>query len=337
VIFSFFLRIKKFYLNAVEKRCKFITVIISISMLWALSMEAFARPPESKEPIRIITNNWSSQIVLASILGEIYSRRGYAIKYVELTSLEQWGRLHRGHEHIQVEVWEGTMKEDFERVSKFGNIIDAGNHDAKTREEWWYPSYVEKTCPGLPDWEALKNCAEQFSGPSLNGKGQYVAGPWEKPDAARIRALGMNFIPVRVKHADDLWVKLDKAYKEKKPIVLFNWSPNWVESRYSGKFIEFPKHEKLCETDPGWGINKTKTYDCGNPKNGWLKKVAWKGVKDRWPCAMGILRDMNFSNMMISEVAALVDADGKSHQEAATIWLNSNKEIWQDWGSEICN
>jgi glycine betaine/proline transport system substrate-binding protein len=296
-----------------------------------------AKPLESKEPIRIIKNNWSSQIVLSMILGEIFSRRGYTVEYAELTTLKQWGRLHRGHEHVQVEVWEGTMKEDFERVSQFGNILDVGNHDAKTREEWWYPSYIEKLCPGLPDWRALQKCAGIFKTPHSNKKGRYVAGPWEKPDEARIRALDLNFVAMPVKNADQLWIELDKAYKIQKPIVLFNWSPNWIESRYEGKFIEFPKYETLCETDSKWGINTTKTHDCGNPKGGWLKKAAWKGMEKKWPCALEIFRDMNFSNSMISKVAALVDADGKNPKEAAKIWLNENKDKWKYWGRDACS
>jgi glycine betaine/proline transport system substrate-binding protein len=327
------------YLNIVlEMRIK-IKVVFFILILLGLNTETLANPPESNKPIRIIKNNWSSQIVLSSILGEIYSRRGYKVEYVELTSLAQWGRMHRGHEHVQVEVWEGTMKEDFERVSQFGNLIDAGNHDAKTREEWWYPSYVEKVCPGLPDWRALKDCSELFKTAGSNGKGRYLAGPWEKPDEARIRALGLNFVAMPVKNADALWLELDKAYQQQKPIVLFNWSPNWVESRYKGKFVEFPKYEPRCETDSEWGFNTSKTHDCGNPKEGWLKKSAWKGMKKEWPCALGILQDMNFTNAMISEVAALVDSDGKSPREAAMIWLKKNKnkwEKWEKWGEEIC-
>ncbi len=33
---------------------------------------------------------------------------------------------------------------------------------------------------------------------------------------------------------------LAKSFKKKEPIVLFNWTPNWVEAKYEGKFIEFP-------------------------------------------------------------------------------------------------
>ena len=30
-------------------------------------------------------------------------------------------------------------------------------------EEWWYPTYMKEKCPGLPNWEALNDCAEAFS------------------------------------------------------------------------------------------------------------------------------------------------------------------------------
>ena len=35
----------------------------------------------------------------------------------------------------------------------------------KAKEEWWYPIYMKEKCPGLPNWEALKDpkCAEAFS------------------------------------------------------------------------------------------------------------------------------------------------------------------------------
>ncbi|MEH6477744.1 MAG: ABC transporter substrate-binding protein, partial [Sneathiella sp.] len=288
----------------------FTLLTVSFILLFSVSFSAYAKIPEQTKPIRIILNNWTSQIVLSKILGELYKQRGYNIEYVVLETKNQWSHLHRGLEHIQVEVWEGTMASDFNRVLGFGEIIDAGNHNATTREEWWYPEYVEAVCPGLPDWRALKNCAALFATPTSKTLGRYVAGPWEKPERAKIRALNLGFMVDAVENSDDLWVELQKAKEINKPIVLFNWSPNWVEDRYKGKFIEFPSYDTQCEIDPAWGVNKKRTHDCGNPKNGWLKKVAWRGIDANWPCASAILRDLNFTNAMISEVAALVDADG---------------------------
>ncbi|WP_218044428.1 ABC transporter substrate-binding protein [Kiloniella litopenaei] len=299
---------------------------------------AFAKAsvPESKDPIRIILNNWTSQIVMAKIYGKILEAKGYEVEYKELTTKDQWARLHRGLEHVQVEVWEGTMAEDLERVRAKGQIVEVSDHDAKTREEWWYPSYVEELCPGLPDWKALKKCASLFSDSTTAPRGRYVAGPWEKPEKARIRALEMDFTVRPVKQADDLWVELEKSYQKKEPIVLFNWSPNWVEDRFEGKFIEFPNYSAECETNPAWGVNSERIHDCGNPKDGWLKKVAWVKMEQTWPCAYGVLSDMNFTNAMISKVSALVDADGMTYDQAADRWLKENHSLQNSWGQHSC-
>ncbi|WP_218044874.1 ABC transporter substrate-binding protein [Kiloniella majae] len=305
-------------------------------MLMASFSPAVSSVPESKEPVRVIINNWTSQIVMAKIYGKTLQSKGYTVEYKELTTKDQWARLHRGLEHVQVEVWQGTMAEDLQRVQKKGQIVVAGDHAAKTREEWWYPSYVEKVCPGLPDWKALKKCAHLFSHSSTAPQGRYVAGPWEKPEKARIRALEMDFTVAPVTKADDLWIELDKSYKKQEPIVLFNWSPNWVEDRFDGKFVEFPDYAEECENDPAWGINPKRVHDCGNPKDGWLKKVAWIKMEKNWPCAFAILSDMNFSNAMISQVSALVDADGLSHDQAADKWIEENQALQTTWGNKAC-
>ena len=131
----------------------------------------------------------------------------------------------------------------------------------------------KKFCPGLPNWQALNNCSSLFSQKDNLSKGIYYGGPWEKPDKARVRALAMNYIVVNTNTADQLQQKLADAHKKQQPIVLFNWTPNWIGAVYKGKFVEFPEHHLDCETEPSWGINPNFLFDCGNPKSGWLKKV----------------------------------------------------------------
>ncbi len=288
------------------------------------------------EPIKIILNNWTSQIVLSQVTGELLASQGFKVEFVDSSVSDQWGGLAHGILHLQMEVWEGTMSDKFNHMVNTGRVVDAGTHSAKTREEWWYPSYVEKVCPGLPDWKALGRCAALFSRNGSQGKGVYIAGPWEKPDAARIRALNLNFTTLAVKKGDDLWVQLKAAVESQMPIVLFNWTPNWVESRYDGKFIEFPKYAPECETDPAWGVNSKFVYDCGNPKDGWLKKAVWAQFEKKWPCAFTIVKKISLSNNQIAEAAAYVDVDGLSHTEAAKRWMLNNRSIWQSWLAASC-
>lgn len=301
-----------------------------------LILLVFSSVSLSSEVIRIIVNNWTSQIVLSHVTGILLTEQGEKIELMESSVSAQWGALSHGAAHLQMEVWEGTMSAKFNRLVKAQRIIDLGAHDAKTREEWWYPSYVEDHCPGLPDWKALKACASVFS-PDGKGKGLYIAGPWEKPDEARIRALGLNFKVSVVSKGDDLWVHLKEAYSKQRPIVLFNWTPNWVESRYEGKFIEFPDYDIACEKDPKWGVNPNFIHDCGNPKGGWLKKAAWSEFETKWPCASELVKNINLTNQQISNLSALVDVDGLSHKEAAVKWIEANPDTWKSWIPSTCS
>jgi glycine betaine/proline transport system substrate-binding protein len=293
-------------------------------------------PSQSQEPIKIITNNWTSQIVLSYITGNIFQAQGATVEYIPSSVSNQWGALAHGAAHIQVEVWEGTMSDQFNRLVSAGTIIDAGSHNATTLEDWWYPKYVEALCPGLPDWRALKACAAIFQRPDSQGKGVYFAGPWEKPDEARIRALGLD-LQVRVlSQGDDLWVELKKAYEAQTPIILFNWTPNWVESRYEGDFVEFPQYEPACETDPSWGINPQFIHDCGNPIGGWLKKASAVSFTQNYPCAFSTLKNISLNNQQIAVIAALVDVDKLSFQAASEQWMQNNTALWQSWIPQEC-
>jgi glycine betaine/proline transport system substrate-binding protein len=298
-----------------------------------LFLQNFAQAEQNKnqQQIRIIINDWTSQHILALVTGNIFISMGYQVQYPIANTNEQWGSLSHGIDHVQIEVWEGTMSTMFERMVKAGRVIDAGTHDAVTREDWWYPDYVESYCPGLPDWRALKKCAAIFAQDNEEKLGQYIAGPWEKPENARIRALGLKFRVLQVEKAEELWAALKVAKQNKQPIVLFNWTPNWVEAIYQGKFVEFPAYHPECEIRPEWGINPNYLYDCGNPKNGWLKKAAYSGMPLLWPCAFETLKNINFDSHTISSVASWVDFDKMTYQQAAERWLNENQKRWKQW------
>ncbi|WP_264210369.1 ABC transporter substrate-binding protein [Leisingera thetidis] len=295
-----------------------------------------AMPPAyagSAEPIKIVENNWTSQLVLSRITGALLEKAGYSVEYKPADNQLQFVAIGNGDMHVQVEVWEGTHRTSFQRQLDAGRMVDAGSHDAVTREDWWYPAYMEKTCPGLPDYEALNKCAEAFATPETAPKGRYLGGPidWEKPDPERIEALGLDFDVVNAGQASTLWAELDAAYRREEPIVLFNWTPNWVEARYDGKFIEFPEHDAKCETDPAWGSNPELTHDCGNPRAGWLKKGVWSGMEDEWPGAYEIIQNLNFTNEHIAQAAAMVDVDGLKPEEAAEQWIRENENVWSAW------
>ncbi|WP_297771578.1 ABC transporter substrate-binding protein [uncultured Roseovarius sp.] len=299
----------------------------------AAAMAANGALADSQDPIIIPTHNWSSQIVMSHVVGQIFESMGNSVEYVSTDSQSVYESVRLGDVALELEVWEGAFGASFRAALEKGGLHDAGDHNAVTREDWWYPLWTKEACPGLPDWEALNECSAVFATPETGESGRFLGGPvdWLKHDQERVDGLGMEFKVVNAGSAAALWAELGSAEKTKKPIVLFNWTPNFAEAVWPGEFVEFPEWVEGCDTDPSVGPNPDKTYDCGNPANGYLKKAAWDGMKDKWPDAYEMLTKISFTNPQIAEMAKLVDIDEMEPEEAAAHWLESNGNVWQVW------
>lgn len=315
-----------------KKLIHMLSVLLCISLVPA----ANSRADEREKRITLGKNDWSSQVVITHALQHLLQAAGYRVSSHYIKVDQQWDALASGALNVQMEVWQGSMAQEFERRVAAGRIIDAGSHNVLTREEWWYPAYVAALCPGLPDWHALQRCSGIFAIAETAPLGAYISGPWEKNDEARIRALGLPFKVVHLSIGPLLWKKLKNAQSKQSPILLFNWSPNWVEQRIPGSFIEFPDYSPKCATDPLWGINPEAVMDCGNPKNGYLKKAVSTNFPKQWPCANRFINAFNLDNAMVAEAAALLDYDKLSLEDAAQRWLLKYKKTWQSWVPADC-
>ncbi|KGM87533.1 ABC-type proline/glycine betaine transport system, periplasmic component [Roseovarius mucosus DSM 17069] len=298
-----------------------------------LAMAATGALADSEDPIVIPIHNWSSQIVMSHVVGQIFESMGNNVEYVSTDSQSVYESVRLGDVALELEVWEGAFGASFRAALEKGGLHDAGDHNAVTREDWWYPMWTKEACPGLPDWQALNDCAAAFATPETGDAGRFLGGPvdWLKHDQERVDGLGMNFKVVNAGSAAALWAEIGAAEKTKKPIVLFNWTPNFAEAVWPGEFVEFPEWVDGCDKDPAVGPNPDKTYDCGNPANGYLKKAAWDGMKDKWPDAYEMLTKISFTNPQIAEMAKLVDIDEMEPEEAAAHWLEENGDVWKVW------
>jgi glycine betaine/proline transport system substrate-binding protein len=54
-------------------------------------------------------------------------------------------------------------------------------------------------------------------------------------------------------------------------------------------------------------------------------------MEAKWPAAYAALTKISFTNPQIAEMAKLVDIDELEPEEAATAWLDANKDVWSGW------
>ena len=184
---------------------------------------------DSSEPIVIPTHNWSSQVVMAYVIGGIFEKNGNNVKYVPADSQAVYESIRIGDVTISHEVWESAFGKSFTTAMDAGGLLDWGDHEARTLEDMGYPNWVtdKGLCPGLPDWTALKNpdCAKNFVTPDSDGKGRMLEGPqtWHGDlIPQRVDALGLGDLwwVKFAGSADALWAEL-KLLKKKEEELLY--------------------------------------------------------------------------------------------------------------------
>ena len=282
---------------------------------------------DSSSPIVIPTHNWSSQVVMAYVIGGIFESMGNNVEYVSADTQAVYESIRQGDVTISHEVWQSTFGKSFYAAMGKGGIIDAGNHDTVSLEEVGVPQWVidKDLCPGLPNWEALKNCKDVFATADSGGKGRILDGPqsWHGVEYTdRVEALlGDDWVVKFAGSADALWAELAAAKKEGRGTIVFNWTPNFTDKE-GYAFIEWPAYYLGCRKQDG-GDSK-----CGSPI-GWLKKAAnWKFPKTH-PAAYTAFSRMSFTAGHIGGMAALVDIDKMTHADAAEAWLAANEAVWK--------
>ncbi|NJM29654.1 MAG: ABC transporter substrate-binding protein [Rhizobiales bacterium] len=289
---------------------------------------------ESADPIKLTLHDWTGQLITTNIMAEVLKKAGYNVELVQADYLAQFAGLGTGDLHVAMEMWETTGREAMDAATATGKVEVLGPTGMKAKEEWWYPEYMIEKCPGLPNWEALKDpkCAEAFATAETAPKGRYLGGPvtWGGFDDERVQALGLPFEVIHAGTDAALFAELESAYQRKAPVMLWVYAPHWAPSKYKGSWIEFPAYTKECYGDPKWGSNPDAAYDCGKPF-GEIWKVGWAGVKDKWPGAHKAVTAFTLDNEEMGVMITKVDLEGKQVADVVAEWMAANEARWSEW------
>lgn len=304
----------------------------ALVVLPALLAAPVANAVESDDPIKLTLHDWTGQLISTRIMGSVLQKAGYNIEYVQADYLAQFAGLKTGDLDVGMEIWATTGKDAMDEATATGQVENLGETGMQAIEEWWFPAYMKEKCPGLPDWKALNDCAEAFSTPETAPKGRYLSGPvtWGGHDEERVEALGLDYEVVHAGTDAALFAELESAYQRKAPVLLWIYAPHWAPIKYQGEWVKFPPFEPACYQDPAWGTNPDMAFDCGKPR-GPIWKVAWAGLKDKWPGAYKAIQGFKVTNEEMGGLIARVDLEGEKVEAVADDWLTANEARWKGW------
>ena len=86
---------------------KLISIMFAALMVFTMPSKVFAA--DSSEPIVIPTHNWSSQVVMAYVIGGIFESMGNNVEYVPADTQAVYEAIRNGDVTISHEVWQSTF------------------------------------------------------------------------------------------------------------------------------------------------------------------------------------------------------------------------------------
>ena len=98
--------------------------LLSAIVISVVSFTGIANSADSKKPIVIPTHNWSSQIVMAYVIGGIMESMGNNVKYVNADSQAVYESIRIGDVTISHEVWESAFGKSFTTALDKGGLLD---------------------------------------------------------------------------------------------------------------------------------------------------------------------------------------------------------------------
>lgn len=306
--------------------------LASIASHALIASHAFAQA-ETTEPIKLPLINSADFDTLSTAFGSVLKEAGYTVEYVTVDYTAHFQGIVTGDFPLTTGAWATTPEPIADALSS-GKVEDFGPTGVEVLEGWWYPAYVKDVCPGLPDYEALKqpDCVKALSTVETAPKARFVNAPadWTTDVDKRAEALDIDIEIISAGTPVALAAAIAGAIDKKEPILAWGYSPYWLTAKYEGEWVEFPKAEDACFTDPAWGTNPNATWDCGY-KTGEIGKLANKDFIEKHPKLASILKAFKMTTNDVGLATEEVDVKGRSMQDVVDAWMETNRAIWESW------
>ncbi len=296
-----------------------------------------AETPESDETIKLGVNEGTTQQVITRIGHRLLEEMGYHVESVTIGYYPQIEAIVQNDVTATPELWPNNAGEGVFEALDNGDLVHLGDHDIEGGGQFYYPVYMEEQCPGLPDYNVLKNCIDLLVSPEAAPSGRFVSYPADWGNMfyeERFEALGLDLVPIPAGGEGALIAEMKSAWEREAPLLIHFWTAHWVFSEYDFRALEMPTDvvsEENCFNDPSWGPNPDMTHDCGQPVQKGIFKVANPGIDKTWPAAAELLRQLSVNNDDATWMLVEVDQSGLTQDEAAAKWIEQNRDRVNGW------
>nr|WP_206441175.1 ABC transporter permease/substrate binding protein [Streptomyces boncukensis] len=240
---------------------------------------------------------WDEAIATTYLWQNVLEDRGYRPSAKQLDPGPLFTALAQGQMDFQTDAWLPTTHAQYWKKYK-SRSTDLGPWYDETSLELSTPEYVK----GIDSLADLKGKGDKFDH-KITGI-ESSAGEMKILKTV-LKKYGLDKeYKVVSSSTSSMLSAVDRAVKQKKPILATTWSPHWVYSKYPMK--------KLKDPQGAWG------------KGDEIHVTAKKDFKKDFPELYGWLKNFHMSEKDLGSLEAAIQAGGKGKEkESARKWLDS--------------
>ena len=239
-----------------------------------------------------------------------------------------------GKVDVVLEDWNNIqLKVNTHFLTREKSVIDLKGSGVIGHIGWFIPTYLMKQHPEFKTWRGLKGKESLFKSPESGSQGMFLGGDpsYVQKDAQLIKQLGLNFKFVSVGAEPAQVARWTQLYKQKKPVLFYWYTPQYLNSAYQLSEIKLPPRGKNCvdSYSPKLGSNWS-IYRCGYGQTIIEKLISSKFAKSGSP-AVQLIKRWKWSAADQNFVANLIAGKHVAPDKAAEQWVKANPGKVKAW------
>src|SRR6476660_8265114 len=309
-------------------------VIVAAGVL-GLSASAFADRSAKCGSVTLDENAWAGATADVYVIKYVLEKNLGCTVNIEklLESTPRYQAMSDVKVDAVLEDWGNTKLKVNAKFFKSKKLIDLGSNGVLGHIGWFIPTYLMKQHPELKSWTALKKDWTLFKTVDSQGKGLFLGGDptYVQKDQQLIKELGLNLFFLSVGSEPAQVARWTQAYKQKKPMLFYWYTPQYLNTAYKLSEVKLPARSKKCvdsynpKLGSDWSI-----YKCAYGLTIIDKVMSSQFAKSGSP-AVGVFKRWKWTAADQNTVANMIAGQHMDPEKAAETWVKANPAKVKAW------